>query len=90
MEKTITIPRTSAEILLKIAHEVLGTTNPTGPDNLERAEVVVKNSIRRNLTEAVYQLEKSLYRADATQNIEKQSETDDDGYSFSKENWIAR
>ena len=90
MEKTITIPRTSADILLQIAHEVLGTTNPTGPDNLERAEVVVKNSVRRNLTEAVYQLEKSLYEADVSQDKKNQTQAIDNDYSFSKENWIAR
>tara|TARA_Y100001973_G_C5136102_1_gene300374 strand:- start:349 stop:615 length:267 start_codon:yes stop_codon:yes gene_type:complete len=88
MEKTITIPRESAEILLQIAHEVLGTTNPTGPDNLERAEVIVKNNVRRKLTEAVYQLEKSLYEVDAVSKSE--SSTIESDRSFSKENWIAR
>jgi len=89
MEKTITINRASAEALLHVANEVLGTTNATGPDNLERAEVIVKNNVRRNLTEAVYQLEKSLYEIDAFEVSEK-TEAKENDRSFSKENWIAR
>tara|TARA_R100000152_G_C6760663_1_gene184725 strand:- start:580 stop:849 length:270 start_codon:yes stop_codon:yes gene_type:complete len=89
MEKTITINRASAEALLHVANEVLGTTNATGPDNLERAEVIVKNNVRRNLTEAVYQLEKSLYEIDACEGSGK-TEAKENDRSFSKENWIAR
>lgn len=97
MDDSISIPRSSAETLIQIANEVLGTTDPTGPDNLERGEVTLKNSIRKNLKEAVYQAEKAIYEADTTSlttaqmsvNAEKRRRSEDD-YSQSKENWIAR
>jgi len=97
MDDSISIPRSSAEALIQIANEVLGTTDPTGPDNLERGEVTLKNSIRKNLKEAVYQAEKAIYEADTTSlttaqmsvNAEKRRRSEDD-YSQSKENWIAR
>ena len=97
MDDSISIPRSSAEALIQIANEVLGTTDPTGPDNLERGEVTLKNSIRKNLKEAVYQAEKAIYEADTTSlttaqmsvNAEKRRRSEYD-YSQSKENWIAR
>ena len=76
---------------------MLDTTDSTGPDNLERAEVTLKNSIRKNLKEAVYQAEKAIFEADTkaltsdqmSANAEKRRRSEDD-YSRSKESWIAR
>jgi hypothetical protein len=97
MDNLISIPRSSAEALIEVANQVLSTTHPTAPDNLERAEVTLKNTIRKNLKEAVYQAEKAIYEADSkfltsdqmSANAEKRRRTEDD-YSQSKERWIAR
>jgi hypothetical protein len=97
MEDFISMPRQAAEALIQVATQVLSTTDPTGPDNLERGEVTLKNSIRKNLQEAVYQAEKAIYEADTTSlttaqmsvNAEKRRRSEDD-YSRSKESWIAR
>ena len=97
MDDLINIPRSSAETLIQMANQVLTGTSPTGPDNLERAEVTLKNNIRKNLTEAVYQIEKAIFEANAkpltttqmSANAEKRRLSEDD-YSQSKESWIAR
>ena len=97
MDDSISIPRSTAEALIRIANEVLSTTGPTGPDNLERGEVTLKNNIRKNLAEAVYQAEKAIFEVDSqrmtserlSENAEKRRRIEDD-YSRSKENWIAR
>ena len=97
MDDLINIPRSSAETLIQMANQVLAGTAPTGPDNLERTEVTLKNNIRKNLTEAVYQIEKAIFESDAkslttsqmSANAEKRRLSEDD-YSRSKENWIAR
>jgi hypothetical protein len=97
MDDSISIPRSSAEALIQIANEVLSTTAPSGPNDLERGEVTLKNNIRKNLKEAVYQAEKAVFDADSqrmtserlSENAEKRRQPEDD-YSQSKENWIAR
>ena len=60
MKDTITIPRESAEVLIRLANRVLNMTDETGPENLERAEVVMINNQRNKLKEAVYQTEKTI------------------------------
>tara|TARA_R100001594_G_scaffold24167_1_gene47333 strand:+ start:621 stop:914 length:294 start_codon:yes stop_codon:yes gene_type:complete len=97
MDDSITIPREAAEALIQLASQVLDTTHSTGPENLERGEVTLKNNVRKNLKEAVYQAEKALYEADAkpltsaemSANAVRRHHTEDD-YSQSKEKWIAR
>ena len=97
MDDLISIPRSTAEALIQVATQVLSTTDPTGPDNLERGEVTLKNNVRKNLTEAVYQAEKAIFEADTktltsdqmSANAEKRRRNEDD-YSRSKESWIAR
>ena len=64
LNDTITIPRTPAEALMKLAHRVLDMTDETGPGNLERAEVIIANNQRNNLKEAVFQTEKAIYEDD--------------------------
>ena len=91
MDDLISIPRLSLEALIQVANQVLSTTDPTGPDNLERAEVTLKNSIRKNLKEAVYQAEKAIHTADITPSQTRDTSTSfDEEYSRSKESWIAR
>ena len=97
MNDTITIPRTSAEALIKLAHNVLNMTEASGPENLERAEVAMVNNQRNSLKEAVFQAEKAIYENDTSaptvesmsRNAERLRAWEDD-YSQSKENWIAR
>jgi hypothetical protein len=64
LNDTITIPRTSAEALMKLAHRVLDMADETGPGNLERAEVAMINNQRNSLKEAVFQTEKAIYEND--------------------------
>jgi hypothetical protein len=64
LNDTITIPRSSAEALIKLAHNVLDMTEASGPENLERAEVAMVNNQRNNLKEAVFQAEKAIYEKD--------------------------
>jgi len=64
MDDSITIPRESLETFLSVAGDILAGTEPTAPDNLERAEVTLKNNNRKHLVEAVYQAEKAIYNAD--------------------------
>ncbi len=93
MDDTITIPRSSAEALLEVARNILNSTEPTGPQNKERAEVVFTNTKRRQLAEAVYQVEKALYELDTKAAKQKQqTELKEQSYDYSrsKENWIAR
>ena len=66
MNDTITIPRTSAEALIKLAHNVLNMTEASGPENLERAEVAMINNQRNSLKEAVFQAEKAIYENDTS------------------------
>ena len=64
MKDTITIPRESAETLIKLATRVLDMTEETGPERLERAEVTMMNNQRNRVKEAVYQTEKAIYEGD--------------------------
>jgi len=97
MEDSISISRVTAEALIQVATQVLNRTEPTGHDNLERAEIALKNNIRKNLKEAVYQTEKAIFEADTkaltsaqlSENAEIRRKAEDD-YSYLKENWIAR
>ena len=66
MKDTITIPRESAETLIKLATRVLDMTEDTGPERLERAEVTMVNNQRNRLKEAVFQTEKAIYETDST------------------------
>jgi len=66
MKDTITIPRESAEALIKLATRVLDMTEDTGPERLERAEITMVNNQRNRLKEAVFQTEKAIYETDST------------------------
>ena len=66
MKDIITIPRESAETLIKLATRVLDMTEDTGPERLERAEVTMVNNQRNRLKEAVFQTEKAIYETDST------------------------
>lgn len=95
MDDSIKISRTSAEALLQVANQVLSFTDATAPDNLERAEVTLKNNIRKNLKEAVYQTEKAIFEADTkplttgqmSANAEKRRASED-SFSHDKTNFI--
>ena len=64
MDDLITIPRESLETFLSVAGDILARTEPTAPDNLERAEVTLRNNNRKQLVEAVYQAEKAIFAND--------------------------
>jgi len=95
MDDLITIPRESLETFLSVANNVLGMTEPTAPDNLERAEVVFTNNKRKQLAEAVYQAEKAIYDVDTKPltveqmsiNAEKRRSIED-GFSDDKASFI--
>lgn len=95
MDDNITIPRTTIEAFLQAANAVLGTTDATGPDNIERAEIVLKNNNRKTLKEAVYQAEKALYEADTKPNTAAQMSAraqelrhQEDSFSYDKTDFI--
>ena len=95
MNDTITIPRTSAEALIKLAHNVLNMTEASGPENLERAEVAMVNNQRNSLKEAVFQAEKAIYENDTksptVENMSRNAErlrAWEDAFSEDKANFI--
>ena len=97
MDDNITISRATVEAFVAVAKNVLEHTKPTAPDRIERAEITVVSNARGRLKEAVYQAEKAIYEADTksltsdqmSENAENRRREEDD-YSESKENWIAR
>jgi len=95
MNDNITVSRTTLEALLQAASAVLNTTEATGPDNVERAEVVLKNNNRKTLKEAVYQTEKALYEVDTkpltSAQMSAQAEErryQEDSFSYDKADFI--
>ena len=95
MNDTITIPRASAEALIKLARHTLDMTEETGPDSLERAEVSMMNNQRSKIKEAVFQTEKAIYDSDTKPlTVEKMSRNAqrrralEDSFSDDKANFI--
>ena len=88
MNDTITIPRASAEALIKLARLTLDMTEETGPDSLE-------NNQRSKIKEAVFQTEKAIYDSDTKPlTVEKMSRNAqrrralEDSFSDDKANFI--
>lgn len=97
MDDNVTVPRATVEAFIQVAKNVLEDTKSGAPDRLERAEVTVVNNERSKLKEAVYQAERAIYEIDTKSNTAAQMSAnaekrrrDEDDYSQSKENWIAR
>ena len=73
MDDDITIPRTSAEALIKMAHRVLEMTDGESL-GMERSEVAAINNRREQLKGAVYCVEKAIYIKDSKPlNIDRMS-----------------
>jgi hypothetical protein len=94
MEDNITIPRVSAETLIKMAHRVLEMTDGSS-EGMERSEVAAINNRREQLKQAVYSTEKAIYDSDSKPlNVEKMSSNAErlrrweDDFSDDKANFI--
>ena len=89
LNDTITIPRTSAEALMKLAHRVLDMTDETGPGNLERAEVIIANNQRNNLKEkAIYEDDIKPMTVDRMSRNAERIRGWEDAFSEDKANFI--
>ena len=94
MDDDITIPRTSAEALIKMAHRVLEMTDGES-FGMERSEVAAINNRREQLKGAVYCVEKAIYIKDSkplnidrmSNNAERLRHREDDFYD-NKANFI--
>ena len=94
VEDKITIPRETAETLIKMAHRVLEMTD--GPcEGMERSEVTALNNRREQLKQAVYSTEKAIYDNDSSPlNVDKMSSNAErlrrweDNFSSDKANFI--
>ena len=94
MDDDITIPRTSAETLIKMAHRVLEMTDGESL-GMERAEVTAINNRREQLKEAVFCTERAIYDKDSKPlNVERMSSNAErlrrleDSFSDDKANFI--